>query len=240
MLQTVTEFTGEFSRKRWMVDDYHRMIEIGLLTPNDRVELLEGQIVEQCGDYVLALQENQGNLFEDTKQWFEQARRQDFRGIKYDYYQTQEQAHGRIETRRYWVMGGAEYLIGAENWPKLTTIGCVESHRQVEGKLSCETCYYLLSLPLDAARFAMTARGHWEIENQLHWVLDVAFREDQARSISGYSGENLAVIRHIALNLLTQEKSAKGGIHAKRLKAGWDDLYLQKVLSQVFKPGSKM
>jgi hypothetical protein len=72
------------------------------------------------------------------------------------------------------------------------------------------------------------------------WILDVAFRADEARSTCGYSGENLAVIRHIALNLLTQEKSARGGIHAKRLKAGWDDCYLQKVLSQAFKPTPKM
>jgi hypothetical protein len=85
---------------------------------------------------------------------------------------------------------------------------------------------------LDAQRFAEAVRGHWGIENQLHWILDVAFQEDKARSTNGYSGENLAVIRHLAVNLLTQEKSAKGGMWAKRLKAGWDDNYLLKVLAQ--------
>jgi predicted transposase YbfD/YdcC len=189
------------------------------------------QIVEQQGDYVLALKGNQGNLHEDVAQLFDQARQHCFRGLEHDYYETQEQGHGRVETRRYWVMGQTEYLMGAENWAKLTTIGCVESQRQVGAKITCETRYYLLSLPLHAQRFAQAVRGHWGIENQLHWILDVAFREDQARSTLGYSGENLAVLRHLALNLLTQEKSAKGGTRAKRLKAGWDDYYLLKVLS---------
>ena len=200
---------------------------------------IAAQIVEQQGDYVLALKGNQGNLFEDVVQLFDHARQHLFRGIEYDCYETQDQAHGRTEIRRYWVMGQTEHLIGAENWAKLTTIGCVEAERQIEGKTTCERRYYLLSLPLDAQRFAQSVRGHWGIENQLHWMLDVGFREDQARSTLGYSGENLAVIRHLALNLLTQEKSAKGGIHAKRLKAGWDDNYLLKVLAQSSKTTSQ-
>jgi predicted transposase YbfD/YdcC len=189
------------------------------------------QIVEQGGDYVLALKGNQGNLYEDVVQLFDYAQQQTFCGIEHDYYETQEQGHGRIETRRYWLMGQTEYLLGAENWAKLTTIGAVESQRQIGEKLTCETRYYLLSLPLDAQRFAQAVRSHWGIENQLHWILDVAFCEDQSRATLGYSGENLAVIRHLALNLLTQETSAKGGTRAKRLKAGWDDHYLLKVLS---------
>jgi predicted transposase YbfD/YdcC len=192
---------------------------------------IAAQIVKQQGDYVLALKGNQGNLHEDVAQLFDHARQQQFRGIEHDAYETQEQAHGRTETRRYWVMGQTDYLIGAENWDKLSTIGCVESHRQIDDKTTCQTRYYLLSLPMDAKRFAEAVRGHWGIENQLHWILDVAFREDQARSTLGYSGENLAVIRHLALNLLTQEKLAKGGTRAKRLKAAWDDHYLLKVLS---------
>jgi predicted transposase YbfD/YdcC len=190
------------------------------------------QIVEQQGDYVLALKGNQGSLFEDVVQLFDQACQQLFRDIKHDYYETQEQAHGRKEVRRYWVMGQTEHLVGAENWAKLTTIGCVEAQRQIQEKTTCHRRYYLLSLPLSAQQFAQSVRGHWSIENQLHWILDVAFQEDQARSTLGYSGENLAVVRHLALNLLTQEKSAKGGLRAKRLKAGWDDPYLLKVLAQ--------
>lgn len=193
---------------------------------------IAAQIVEQNGDYVLALKGNHGDLYEDVVQLFEQAHQQSFTGIEHDYYETQEQGAKGLETRRYWVMGNTEYLIGAENWAKLTTIGCVESQRYVGDILVSETRYYLLSLPLDAQRFAAAVRGHWGIENQLHWILDVAFREDQSRVTAGYGGENLAVIRHIALNLLAQENSAKGGTHAKRLKAGWDDHYLLKVLAQ--------
>ena len=88
--------------------------------------------------------------------------------------------------------------------------------------------------------FATAVRGHWGIENQLHWVLDVGFREDQSRVTQGYCAENLAVIRHLALNLLSQEKSAKGGTRAKRLKAGWDDHYLTEILSQVPTPSRKL
>jgi predicted transposase YbfD/YdcC len=179
-------------------------------------------------------------LYEDVVQLFDHARQHNFRGIEHDKYATQERAHGRTELRRYWVMGQTEYLIGAENWAKLTTIGCVESQRQMGDRTTCETRYYLLSLPMNAERFAAAVRGHWGIENQLHWILDVAFREDQSRSPLGYSGENLALIRHLALNLLTQEKSAKGGTYAKRLKAGWDDYYLLKVLSQSSSPVSKL
>lgn len=194
---------------------------------------IAAQIVSQQGDYVLALKGNQGDLHQDVQQLFDQAHSQNFRGIEHDFYETQEQGHGRQEIRRYWVMGNTDYLIGAENWANLTTIGCVESQRQVGDKMTREMRYYLLSLPPDAARFAAAVRGHWGIENQLHWILDVGFREDQSRATQGYCAENLAVIRHLAVNLLSQEKSAKGGTRAKRLKAGWDDQYLTKILSQV-------
>jgi len=194
---------------------------------------IAAQIVSQQGDYVLALKGNQGNLHQDVQQLFNHAHSQNFRGIEHDFYETQEQGHGRQEIRRYWVMGKTEYLIGAENWAKLTTIGCVESQRQVGDKITSELRYYLLSLPLKATQFAAAVRGHWGIENQLHWILDVGFREDQSRTTQGYSAENFAVIRHLAVNLLSQEKSAKGGTRAKRLKAGWDDHYLTQILAQV-------
>jgi len=100
-------------------------------------------------------------------------------------------------------------------------------------KITSEKRYYLLSLPLDVTGFATAVRSHWSIENQLHWILDVGFREDQSRATQGYCAENLAVIRHLAVNLLTQEKCAKGGTRAKRLKAGWDEHYLTKILAQI-------
>lgn len=201
---------------------------------------IAAQIVAQQGDYVLALKGNQGDLHQDVQQLFDHAHRQNFRDIEHDFYETQEQGHGRQELRRYWVMGNTEYLIGAEKWAKLTTIGCVESQRQVGDKVTIEMRYYLLSLPLEATQFAAAVRGHWGIENQLHWILDVGFREDQSRATQGYCAENLAVIRHLAVNLISQEKSAKGGTRAKRLKAGWDDQYLTKLLAQVFTPSRKL
>jgi predicted transposase YbfD/YdcC len=201
---------------------------------------IAAQIVAQEGDYVLALKGNHSDLHQDVRQLFDHAHRQNFRDIAHDVYETQEKGHGRQETRRYWVMGNTEYLIGAENWAKLTTIGCVESQRQVGDKMTREMRYYLLSLPLDALRFAEAVRGHWGIENQLHWVLDVGFREDQSRSTLGHCAENLAVIRHLAVNLITQEQSAKGGTRAKRLKAGWDDQYLTQILAQAPTPSRKL
>jgi predicted transposase YbfD/YdcC len=201
---------------------------------------IAAQIVAQQGDYVLALKGNQGDLHQDVQQLFHHAHCQNFQGIEHDFYETQEQGHGRQERRRYWVMGNTEYLIGAENWAKLTTIGCVESQRQVGDKITSERRYYLLSLPLAATHFAAAVRGHWGIENQLHWILDIGFREDQSRATQGYCAENLAVIRHLAVNLISQEKSAKGGTRTKRLKAGWDDHYLTKILAQVPTPSRKL
>jgi predicted transposase YbfD/YdcC len=197
---------------------------------------IAAQIVEQQGDYVLALKGNQGDLHQDVQQLFDHALPQNFRGIEHDFDETQEQGHGRQEIRRYWVMDKTEYLIGSKNWAKLTTIGCVESQRQVGVQVTREKRYYLLSLPMDARGFATAVRGHWGIENQLHWILDVGFREDQSRTTQGYCAENLAVIRHLAVNLLTQEKSVKAGMGTKRLKAGWNDDYLTKVLAQVPTP----
>jgi predicted transposase YbfD/YdcC len=193
---------------------------------------IAAQIIHQEGDYVLALKGNQGNLHKAVVEQFEQAQEQQFKDIEHDFYETQEVGHGRQETRRYWVMGQTASLTGAANWPKLTAIGCVESQRCIGAKITQETRYYLLSLMPNAIQFADAVRSHWGIENGLHWVLDVGFREDQSRVSQGYSGENLAVIRHLAVNLISQEKSAKGGTHAKRLKAGWDNEYLLKILAQ--------
>jgi predicted transposase YbfD/YdcC len=194
------------------------------------------QIIDQEGDYVLALKGNQGNLHQDVQQRFETAQKQNFQSIQHDFHQTEERNHGREEVRRYWVMGETESLAGAENWAQLTAIGCVESQRQIGDQLTRECRYYLLSSPLQAEQFADSVRGHWSVENQLHWILDVGFREDQARSTSGHCAANLAVIRHIAVSLLSQDQSSKGGTHAKRLKAGWDDRYLMQLLSQSTPP----
>jgi predicted transposase YbfD/YdcC len=196
-------------------------------------------IVDQGADYVLALKANQGNLYEDVTQLFELAHQQNFKDIEHDFHQTIDQGHGRIEIRNYWIMGQTQYLLGAQNWAGLQSIGCVESERRINGNSTLERRYYLLSIPSDAQLFARAVRSHWGIENQLHWILDVGFHEDESRACQGYSAENMAVVRHIAVNLLSQEKSVKVGVKAKRLRAGWDDDYLLKVLSQAKDSTSK-
>ena len=190
------------------------------------------QIVAQQADYVLALKGNQGNLHEEVVQVFEHARRTNFAGIEHDFCQSLTSNHGRTEIRRHWILGQAEYLVNAAQWAGLSRIGLVESERKMNGKTTIEQRYYILSWNSSATQFAEAVRSHWQVENCLHWVLDVAFREDECRIRKDHAPENMALIRHIALNLLSQDKTAKGGIKAKRLKAGWDNTYLLKLLAQ--------
>jgi predicted transposase YbfD/YdcC len=187
-------------------------------------------IIEQGADYVLALKGNQGNLHDDVQELFTSASEQNFKNIEHQFCETVEKGHGRMETRRYWTMGNTEYLIGAEKWRDLRSIGMVESQRTINGTTSTEYRYYLLSLENDVHKFAKSVRNHWSIENQLHWVLDVGFNEDASQCCRGYSAENLAVIRHIGLNLLSRDKKTKVGVKAKRLKAGWNNNYLKTIL----------
>lgn len=190
------------------------------------------QIIEQGGDYVLALKGNQGNLFEDVQQIFEQAQTQNFQGIDHDFYQTLDAGHGRIEKRRYWSLGKVGWLLDAEQWAKFTSVTMVESFRQCNGETTREVRYYISSLPPEAQRLAESIRTHWSIENPLHWVLDVAFREDECRIRTGHAPENFTLLRHLALSALNPEKTAKVGVKNKRLRAGWDDDYLLKVLAR--------
>jgi len=187
-------------------------------------------IIEQGADYVLALKGNQGNLHDDVRELFKSASEQNFKNIEHQFHETVEKGHGRIETRRYWTMGNTEYLIGAEKWQDLKSIGMVESERIINGSISTEQRYYLLSFETDVLRFSKSVRSHWSIENQLHWILDVGFDEDASQACRGYTAENLAVIRHIGLNLLSRDKKSKVGVKTKRLKAGWNNNYLKAVL----------
>jgi len=190
-------------------------------------------IREQGADYVLALKGNQGNLHADVVELFTAAQAKNFKNIEHQFYSTLEKGHGRMETRRYWTMGNTEYLVGAQNWAGLKSIGMVESERKVQGRVSIERRYYLLSIESDVQRFAQAVRSHWSIENQLHWILDVGFAEDASQTCQGHSAENLAVIRHVGINLLSRDKKTKVGVKTKRLKAGWDDNYLKDVLNSL-------
>ena len=189
------------------------------------------QIIAQGGDYVLALKGNQGNLFEDVEQIFEQGLSRNFKDIEVDFYETNDVAHGRVEQRRCWSLGQVEWLVDAEKWAQFTSIARVESVRTCEGKTSREVRYYISSLTPNAQTLAEAIRTHWSVENPLHWVLDVAFREDECRIRNGHAPENFTLLRHLAVSALNQEKTAKIGIKNKRLRAGWDDDYLLKVLA---------
>lgn len=124
------------------------------------------------------------------------------------------------------------WLQTAHAWPQLAAIGRVEAERRLNGKLGQETRYYLLSRPLTAPAFGAAVRAHWGIENQVHWLLDLAFHEDQSRIRHGHAAANLAVVRHIALNLLRHVPSRHASsIKARRLRAGWDHDYLLRVLT---------
>lgn len=190
------------------------------------------QIIEGGGDYVLSLKGNQGNLHQDVQQLFEWVRQMEFKDIAHEFHQTIDGGHGRIEIRRHWLLGEVEHLIDAQLWSGLKRVGLVEAERRVPGQVpTLEQRYYLVSLDGNVERFAQSVRSHWGIENQLHWVLDVAFNEDDSRIRKDHAPENMALIRHIALNLLRQDTVAKVGIKAKRLKAGWDNDYLAHILS---------
>ena len=139
--------------------------------------------------------------------------------------------HGRIETRRYWTTDQVDDFADGSAWKGLGLFGMVEAQRQVGDQVSVERRYYISSLDNDAQRFGEAVRSHWSIENSLHWVLDVVFREDDSRIRTGHAPENMALLRQIAVSLLQQEKTAKAGVQTKRLKAGWDNTYLAKVLS---------
>ena len=189
------------------------------------------QIIEQGGDYVLALKGNQGNLFEDVQQLFEWAQARAFKDIEHDFYETLDTSHGRIEKRRCWTLADLEGLVDSDKWVGLNCVAMVESYRQAGGKTMREVRYYISSLAPEARRLANAIRSHWSIENPLHWVLDVAFREDECRIRNGHAPENFTLLRHLALSALNQETTAKVGIKNKRLRAGWDDDYLLKVLA---------
>ena len=188
------------------------------------------QIVEQGADYVISLKGNQGTLHKEVELLLQSAKENGFKDLSHDTCETTDGEHGRIEIRRFTTTGEVDWFEDKSKWEKLTSFGMVESERQIGDKTTRDTRYYISSLPSDAKTFAQASRGHWGIENGLHWSLDVAFREDESRIRIGHAATNLGIIRHFALNLIKQDKSRKVGVKASRKRAGWDEIYLHRLL----------
>lgn len=187
------------------------------------------KIIEEDADYVIATKDNQPTLHQEIAEHFEAKFEYDHK--KLDFHETIEAKDGCKISRRYYVCDDIEELDSCDEFEGLSSIGMVETKREKEGKTSYETRYYILSFIASAVFFSDCARGHWGIENSLHWVLDVCFNEDASRIRKDNGAENMAIIRRVALNLLKKETSKKNrSMKSKRLLAGWDKSYLEKVV----------
>ena len=193
------------------------------------------QIVERGGDYVLMVKGNQERLRDDIVDCFVQAIETDFAGLNYEVLEEEtKQGHGRSEKRVYTVIYDPQGLLGKQEWQDLKAIIMVYRERQVgkgedESSQSEEVSYYIASSDEPVAELAAGIRAHWGIENKVHWILDVVFREDHSRVRAGHAAENLGWLRRVALALLKQD-DGKDSIKCKRLKAGWDTDFLEKLL----------
>lgn len=200
------------------------------------------EIIEADADYVLALKGNQETVHEEVKTFLDElvaeqsasrprGAKPSAAAAKLGVLETVEKDHGRLETRCYYQSGELDWFADRPKWEGLRSVGMVQSLREVRGQRTVERRYYLSSLPLGVETFARAVRGHWGVENKLHWVLDVCFREDQSRARTGFAAENLATLRRLALNLLKREKTKKRGLKGKQLNAGWDHAYLLRLLA---------
>jgi predicted transposase YbfD/YdcC len=199
------------------------------------------EIVEADADYVLALKGNQEKVHEEVKSFLDTSLEEKQRArpkgasvpkevVALQEWETVEKDHGRFEIRRYYQSDYLGWFADREKWERLHSVGMVESMREIDGKSTVERRYYLSSLKLEVKTFARAVRGHWGVENKVHWVMDVCFGEDRSRARAGYAAENLATLRRLALNLLKREKTKKRGIKGKQLNASWDHAYLLRLL----------
>lgn len=190
-------------------------------------------IVAKKADYLLALKGNQGEFYDDIKLYLDSQLNDNFINTPHDVCLDVTGDHGRIETRKVWITSDVAWLIETHpRWQSINSIAVIESTREVNGKTTYERRYYITSHRDKPATFiAHAIRSHWHVENKLHWQLDVSFSEDQNRLRSGNAAENFSLITKIALNLLRNETSIRLGVKNKRLKAGWDNEYMMKVLT---------
>lgn len=225
----------EKSNEITAVPELLRLLEIkGCIVTVDALNTqkdIAEEIREQGADYVMALKENHPKLHWEVEGIFEAVAEDDNADHVISTIESAENNHGRTETRRCWSVKAPEWLTGKASWRDLKSLIKIEATREIKEQQTTEVRYYLASLAPDAERAAQTVRQHWGVENSLHWVLDVAFREDESRVRVGNAPENLALVRKITHNLLQQEKTLKRGVKTKRFVAALDDAYLLKILN---------
>jgi len=194
---------------------------------------IAAQIIAGHGDYCLAVKDNQPTLAEDIANGFIAALESDFENVNHDEYETHEKGHGRTETRYYYTMPVPETLRTAHEWKGLKSIGMTITYRHADLDCDGDVRYYINSFSSDAKRFASAVRGHWGIENSLHWVMDVTFREDESRIRKDHGGENVSWLRRLAISLIKRDATIKDSIRAKRVRAGYDVEFLKQMLASI-------
>jgi predicted transposase YbfD/YdcC len=209
-----------------------KMLDLkGCIVTTDAIHSHKGTarvIVEQGGDYVLPIKDNEKNFKEEIETLFQDAFKNAFRGIDADEYETLEKGHGRIEYRKYWMID-AEELPSAQEWEGLQSVGYCIRERTLKGKTTKEEAFFATSLELDAKLFSKVARNHWQVENKLHWIVDVTFREDKQRYRDKTMAQNLSCLRKIAFNILKKD-SRKSSLKSKRLRAASNLSYREEIL----------
>lgn len=194
-------------------------------------EIVEA-IRDQEAEYVITLKANQGTLYDEVVDFFIDSQDRDWDGVAHRYLKTVDKDHGRQETRHYYIVDVPEALHRQHGWRDLRSVGMVYAERQVGDREPVgETRYFITSLAPKVKAFARAVRGHWGIENRLHWSLDVTFAEDHSRIRKDHGPVNAGILRRLALSILQQDTSCKDSLRGKRLSAGWDEERLLKLLT---------
>ena len=193
------------------------------------------KIIDKKADYVLSLKDNHPKFHQAVRKMFEEEQARAAAGLKprYRVFTTRDTGHGRQEERTYYQMAVPKNLPGAERWKNLRSLGMVIRRRIMNGEEQQEVQFYISSLPVKVKRLAKAIRGHWSIENQLHWMLDVVFAQDASRIRKGNGPEISSMLRQLALMILTQDTQLSGSLTGKRKQAGWNNDHLEALLLQI-------